>query len=117
MRDLIDINSTDAKLQNEAEVPFLKGAYISFWSDVDGAFTEKYEKLSKELDGEQLAYCAASQVIADWNLSFDKKTKLSVTKESIAKLSPKLRTWLVDRTTEVIFPIGITDKKKASPNN
>jgi len=117
VRDLVDINSNDVKHQNEIEVPFLKGAYVSFWSDVDTRFIEGRERLEKELDDEQLAYWSVAQVVADWNLSGADKKKLEITKEVIAKFSPKLRTWLVDQATKVIFPIAEPEKKKESPSS
>lgn len=117
MHDLVNLNSTETRKQNEIEVPFLKGAYVSFWSDVNGKFIEEREKKEKELDDEKLAYWTAAQIVADWNLSFDGREKIPITYEDISRFSPKLRIWILDKATETISPFSWREEKKESPSS
>lgn len=117
MRDLVDLNSNEVRKQEEVEVPFLKGAYVVFWTDVTGSFVEDYEKKQKELEAEELTYWVVSQAVADWNFADSKKNKIEISEDSIARLSPKLRIWIINRAMGVVFPVGGKDEKKESPSS
>ncbi len=112
MNQLIDVVSKEAFGKIKKEVPFVKGAEATFYSDVSGNFGEQLAKKRKELGEADSGYWSAVQTIADWNFSDKEGKKLPITTESLKKLPLKLQKWIFEKSTEAIL-VDVEVKKKS----
>ncbi len=97
----------------EKEIPFLKGAFISFYDSPTAADLKKANQLKEDQDFDSSLDFILSQ-IADWNLS-DDNGKLEVNRENLERLPINVINWIAQAPAGIIKEHK--DKKKESPSS
>lgn len=100
------------------DVPFLPGAWVSFYDDITPAMLEQ-AKAETERTGEAMNsdLLLLSQMIADWNFADEKGKRLDITVDNLKKLSlTKFLAWLINTQGEILKVMqAAAVSKKNSP--
>lgn len=111
--DLVNVLDKEQFGKITKKVPFINGAEVTFYQDVAGDFVDRLNKKSDEIGESEAGYWSTTEIIADWNFSDGKGTKLEVSQENLKRLPMKLQKWILTEGQKAILTDD--ERKKESP--
>lgn len=107
----VNVLSNDIRGKIKKEVPFISGAFVTFFDDVTVEVITKAQSARNSEDILKNLDVVIAQIV-EWNFSDGEGNILPLTTESLTKIPMKLLKWINETEAELINSPAIKEEKK-----